>query len=463
MAGGVPTMDCFAMAVRFGLGDPKGSLATWFKSERGMALPAALMVLFMVASIAAALMPSAIAANSQSNRDRGVKRAVAAADGGLQAAVYRINKLKPDALGCVVQGLANQLVIEPLQPDGWCRAQTEDLGDGARYSYRVKAGVNVTLNGQNVLQHKIVSTGTVSGVTRRTQAIVGTAVGSGLFSGKGLISDKDLFMENNVVVTGHAASNGNIHIENNVQICGNATPGPGKQVTIENNADVCGLTDPATQKFVLNPVGPIPAADGNLRIGTLDAWSNKQFSFWDPLTKELQLQNNATLSLTGNVYHFCKLTIKNNSQLIIASRLPTEAPVAIYLDAPENCPGVEDAGSVTLQNNGSILNLNGDPTTLQLYVTGSPTIGTTVEFKNNFDPQVNMALYAPNSYVVLQNNTYIVGAIAAGQVFLQNNSRVVADGRTDGIGNDNTVPLFKLQRWSECTSKPTGSAPDAGC
>jgi hypothetical protein len=423
------------------------------------------MLILVLSTIGTAVLATTISASHQSTRDRSVKRAIAAADSGLQTALYRMNKVEPQDLECVVSGTVSgvtTLAIEPVQADGWCREQTEDLGEGASYSYRVKGGVQVNVNGQNLLQRRIVSAGIVGGVQRRALTVVATQQGSGLFSGKGLISDKDLFMENNVVVTGDTGSNGVIGIKNNVLICGNATPGPGKQVMTQNNSSVCGSTTPATQPFVLNPVGTIPAVDGNFRIGTLDPWSSQGGSTWNPLTKQLTLQNNASLTLTGNAYSFCSLTLKNNSQLIIGARPPGAEPVKIYIQSPESCQATGGNGSVTLQNNASILNINSDPTTFQLYVTGSPTTSTFVDFKNNFTPKVNMAIYAPYSLVTLENNTDLVGAIAAGQVFLQNNSKVTADSRTGGIGSAATSLLYRRQSWVECTTS-SGATPDGGC
>src|SRR6187200_2060147 len=135
------------MEVRAGSGDPRSCLTCW-RSEQGIAYPVAMMMLLIIGSIAFAMTINSVAANNQAGRDRGVKRAVAAADAGVQVATYRMNKLTPGALLCVVRGVANQILTEPLQPDGWCRAQTEELGDGASYSYRVSTGLGILENGQ---------------------------------------------------------------------------------------------------------------------------------------------------------------------------------------------------------------------------------------------------------------------------------------------------------------------------
>ena len=53
------------------------------------------MMLMIVFLLAAAAGTAAISASGQSNHDRGTKLAVAAADAGLDTAIYRLNKLKP--------------------------------------------------------------------------------------------------------------------------------------------------------------------------------------------------------------------------------------------------------------------------------------------------------------------------------------------------------------------------------
>ena len=279
------------------------------------------MLLFIIASLAAALMTSAIAASGQSNRDRGVKRAVAAADAGLEAAIYRINKLTPGSLKCVVLGVAGQLVVEPVQVDGWCREQTENLGDGATYSYRVRAAVQLPVNGQQLSATKIVSTGTVNGVRRRVSTVIGSATGVSLFGDYAVISLDDLPLSNSARIEGNAGSNGDIDLFNSAQICGNATPGPGKEFTAANSAGLCPgfVAQPATEPFVLNPIdqGSTATVNDNSRIGVLDVLSKLLGVGWNLVTRALTLDLGSTLTLTGNVYSFCSLEINHNSELRI--------------------------------------------------------------------------------------------------------------------------------------------------
>jgi hypothetical protein len=425
-----------------------------------------MMLLVIIASVVAAMMATTIGANGQSNRDRSTKRAVAAADAGIQAATYRLNKLTPGNLLCVVKGVANQLLTEPVQSDGWCRAQTEDLGDGASFSYRVRSAIQNVVNGQQLLQRTIVSTGTVNGVSRRVSTVMGSATGVSLFGGYAVISLTDLNLSNSARIEGNVASNGNINLENSAQVCGNATPGPGKQLTATNNSGLCaGFTSaPATQPFVLNPIdlGNTSTVNDNALIGVTDLVSQLLGFVWNLANRTLSLSLGNSLTLRGNVYSFCSLEINNNSELRIAPRSPS-VPLKIYIDAPENCPGVPNAGTVRLRNGGNIINMNSDPTAVQLYVAGSPTIPTTLRYENNFQQALNMVIYAPQSSVTLDNFTHIQGAVAAKTVTLNNNTEIRWDSRVGDIAVDGLKPLLRRQAWKECTVQAAGAAPDAGC
>ena len=49
-----------------------------------------------------------------------------------------------------------------LQADSWCRPQTEDLGDGASYTFQISSPTTATTStGLSVDQRKVVSYGTV--------------------------------------------------------------------------------------------------------------------------------------------------------------------------------------------------------------------------------------------------------------------------------------------------------------
>jgi hypothetical protein len=468
------------MEVRAGSGDPRSSLTTCWRSEQGIAYPSALMMLMIIGSIAFAMTINSVAANNQAGRDRGVKRAVAAADAGVNVASYRMNKLTPSALLCVVRGVASQLLIEPLDIDGWCRTQTEELGDGASYSYRVSAGTGLLQSGQSLIQRKVVSTGCVlpgatshaqclanGGVRRRVSMTIGAPQGQ-LFPGKGVLSKETLTVRNNGYLESDAVSNDDVVINNNAEICGNVTYGPAPDdiFSTGNNAVYnCPGTvaTKALQDFLLNPVDANPARlnNDNLRIGNQDTVTGSVS--WNPVTKVLRVNNNSTLTLTGDTYSFCYLEISNNARLIIASRAAGRPPLRIYVDRPELCLlAGSNRGRVTVENNATIENQTADPSMLQLYVEGSTLTSTSVEIENNAAVDLHLAIYAPNSVFLLENNGEFRGAVAAKKVTIENNADFYWDSRAGSITTGTSL-LYQRQSWTECTVKASGSAPDAGC
>jgi hypothetical protein len=464
-----------------GSGDPRRFLGRRLGDEQGIALPAALMMLMIIASIAFAMSIGAVAANNQATKDRGVKRAVAAADAGVQVAGYRMNKLTPSALLCVVRGVASQLLIEPLQPDGWCREQTESLGDGATYAYRMSAGIGVLQGGQSLLQRKVVATGCVlpgatthaqcmassASVKRRVSVKIGSPSGQ-LFPAKGVLSKETLLVRNNGYLESDAASNDDVVINNNAEICGNVTYGPAPDDIFDTDVNTIfdcpgKVAVKAPAEFLLNPVDANPArlANDNNRIGNLDTKTGTVN--WNPVSKVLKVMNNSTLTLTGDTYSFCYLEVRNNSRLIIASRAPGRPPLKIFIDRPELCPlAGSDKGGVNVSQNAVVENQTADPSQLQIYVEGSALLGTNVEIENNAMVSMHMAVYAPNSVFTLENNGAFHGAIAGKRVTVQNNADFFWDDRAGNITTGTSI-LYQRQAWSECTSKNPGTLPDAGC
>ena len=68
----------------------------------------------------------------------------------------------------------------------------------------------------------------------------------------------------------------------------------------------------------------------------------------------------------------------------------------------------------------------GDPWLAQVYMVGNETIPTSFEFENNEKKDVKMTLYAPNSTFNVWNQGTLVGAVAAKQVTMDNNSEIRA-------------------------------------
>ena len=104
--------------------------------ERGVALPVALAVLFTVAGLATVatrrdrLQQPVIPRQQRQARRAGRERR-------LQAAVYQTNLLQPSSTQCVHKATSNNTHEWGAAGGHWCQPQTEDLGDGATYTFQV--------------------------------------------------------------------------------------------------------------------------------------------------------------------------------------------------------------------------------------------------------------------------------------------------------------------------------------
>jgi hypothetical protein len=442
--------------------------------ERAIALPTAVMMLMIILLLAAAAGTAAIGATNQTNRDGGTKRSVSAADAGLNTAIYRLNKMTPSNLNCVVKGPL-YLLLDPVLGTGWCPVVTsqnaggsaggEELGDGSGFTYQMSAGENKVVGGQYVQERKIVATGTANDVQRRVMAKVTSLTGVSLFGGNALTSLNDISLPVGTTITGGVASNGNIDVSMCPQIVGNAWYGSqNKQFRVNGRETGCPLfiERRLPQDLVLNPVR-LPGSNDNGRINAPvgDPWTLRLLSgsTWDPATRVLDLKGASTLTLSGNNYVFCKLEVENLSQLIIAPRLATQAPLKIFIDSPENCGGTN--GTMRVRNTASINNLNANANAFQIYQLGSPSIATSIRFENAISNLIG-TIYAPQSTVLLQHANAILGAVAARTITLEDTARIQWLDSAN-ITTDDLYPLFKRTGWTECTSQPTGSAPDSGC
>lgn len=176
------------------------------RSEDGFALPVAISILVITGILVMTTITMAKHNTDRADRDRDSVRAAQAADAGVDAALYRLNKALTASQAQGVLGLTVAAVAETACIDvnagqvasvtatgGWCNAAggTEQLDGGveggtgwapAGYSYRVSSGVNIGADPTNASAHlidrRIVSTGLVDGVSKRVLATVRARIGN---------------------------------------------------------------------------------------------------------------------------------------------------------------------------------------------------------------------------------------------------------------------------------------------
>jgi len=438
-------------------------------AERGIALPLALGVLFVVAGLATVAARAAINANHSSFRDSNVKRAIQAANAGIKAASYQLNLLQPLPSECVLRATSGGPLSTAAATGSWCPTQTEDLGGNASYTFQVSQSTPLSYNsnGQVVTERSLVSTGTVNGQSRRVFVRVTAPGGTPLFpKNYAAVSLNSVNFGNSGTITGWLGSNGNITLQNTFKVSGEAHPGTGKTVTLQNQASVTGSKTPATEPFSFSPVNQrsAPTVNNNSRIGTLDPWTSPGDISWNPTTRVLDMSKTSTLTLSGDVYSFCRITMTQSATIKIAARGPLQLPLRIYMDTPENCGGSSGMGSVSLNQSSSFQNLNSSPASFLLAVSGSATKATSVDFGQASAPgtQTVMGIYAPFSTVSMNNSVDYVGAVVAKQVQLSNSVKLTYDPLIQNLSED---PLFVYHRteYLECTNVATTTTPDSGC
>jgi type II secretory pathway pseudopilin PulG len=455
-----------------------------FAREEGFALPAAMAALAIILLIGAVATTSAVTVGATTDKDRDSKRALAAAEAGLESAGYRLNKLNASSASCVTDEAV------PRQSDGTCPTFSEDAGNGTSYTYHVSpplqdgascAGAAVSLfeNGvQTVQQRCVTSMGEVNGVKRRTQARVASYVGAPLWPLPGFVGKRGVSSMNGLdVYGGKVGSNGQISTGNESDSSLVLSPtapdpvvGPNSDVTWERRTQDQG-------PFVLGDVdlGNSPDVNENARIADGSDARSGSVSY-NSLNHELTVAQNANLTLSGGdtgVYHFCSVILGNNATITI----PFGARIKIYLDDPDR-PGSPcrpraqnpDAGDIRIGlGSAKFATVSGEPLDLQIYAWGSnaAAIGpqdpsaSNIDFNN--DDRFVGVIYAPRSRVYFKNVANVTGGIAADFLDFKNAANMTYDADISELGV-RTVLVHYRTAWRECPSVPSDSGNlSSGC
>lgn len=167
------------------------------RSQEGFAVPVVLAVLVIVLGFGGVTVTVATHNVDRSERDRASSRALQAADAGLDAAAYRMDKvllaskienvLSPSTVsallsevGCLHLGVGDSLTAS-LASTGVCTptdseeldpgVSGQSLGSPASFKYYIKLRANVLVSGHSVLERQIISVGEVDGVVQRVSGI----------------------------------------------------------------------------------------------------------------------------------------------------------------------------------------------------------------------------------------------------------------------------------------------------
>jgi type II secretory pathway pseudopilin PulG len=471
------------------------------REQTGIALPAALGVLVIVGVLSSAVFAVSLRLSDTSTASRDAKRALAAADAGLEAAMFRMNEIgfQDEEMCFTTEGISPASGTDPetggAPGAGECAGVVDDLGNGSNYTYYVTPGlqdgdtcagleVNHTdPNGEvTVTQRCVTAIGEVNGERRRIQARVASYIGTQLFPVGGILAINGITVKNTAIVSGVLGSNGQIDLGNNSYVGGgielgtSSSPPPklgsgstlGGPVTYRSEADGA---------FVLAPVdmGNTATVNDNGRITSgQDSGSNVTYTDTAASPRDLSIANNGSLTLGGGTYNFCKVTLGNNAYITIAAG----AKIRFFLDSPDRSgSGCIPSGMTAAQaraagyggmflGQGSNFNNPGHAINFQIYMYGYTDGTHKVEFNNT--SAMNAAIYAPASELVWVNTAGISGGVAASKVEFKNSATFSWAGASAGFSlsdlRTDTVSVYYRMAWAECRQRRTASSdPESGC
>lgn len=471
-----------AMRFRF-LHRLKGRLS----SEAGFAVPTVTLMMVAALGMAGLAVSTSIQGQGGTVRDQRTKSALGIAESGVEQALLRYNRygLVPDAAPCAPVGGSVP------QADGWC-PEVSTTVNGYPVNYRVRPESTLMPSGDIAwTEIEVVSTGSLAGVTRRVDLIATSSAGQDIFAKASVKSEDWIKLEPNTEIHAGSATNGDLILEGTAKQCGTATVGIGKDQTGSGGGyftDInCGTAggDPAQQEIDLPPVNQKDAAtvNNNYRLFTEDQIcckaNLKKAACFDGHNgngapdascgdRELVVGNNASVTLGGTVYSFCKVTLKSNSSLYVAP--PPGKKTTIYFDSPEACGYDEEPVlQIDLSSNSRITPVSGQSESVALLFVGSKEIETKVVLSSNTeldDPVLcsqNFVVYGPYTDVELKSETSFCGAMAAKTVHLKQNSEIWTSSGVANFFLPLVAPHYEPSRFVDCSTAAPIGIPDEGC
>jgi Tfp pilus assembly protein PilX len=480
------------------------------RSEDGVALPVASGMLMVISILAVGFFTVSTQVNDTSVDSRSSKRALAAAEAGLQTAVYRLNLLNQSAAANAANCLTTTWVAPTAGGEctGPTRSQTEQLGNDASYTYYVSPATTagsagcITLSGvaTSSSDRCITSVGTANGVTRRVQTRVVQQPTTTIpdFNSVGLVGKSLVYAWNSVKMSSDVGSNTRVEFQNSIEVNDNdainvdgkvmlLTGGqyvPGNSVTVE------GGTQTVTTPFTL------PTPDFETPEGTNNnaALPNSVFEGGSTSRHLRRFQlgvgsgSPSEYTMPPGTYHFCNVRLGSSVKWKFSHT--GGARTKIYVDSPSRadsvCAGQADpAGTFGADNSVEINKESGErEELLDIYMHGTAHNDTrnryswcadlqspalTGECRSDFmlDNSVNFygGVYAPNSTVQAHNSVKIWGSVAADKIRFYNSIEFNLTGpMIDKPPETGATGAASRRGWGECRPAPAVSTdPESGC
>jgi Tfp pilus assembly protein PilX len=465
------------------------------KSQDGVALPVASGLLLVVSLLVVGFFTVSLRVNDTSVEDRSSKRALAAAEAGLQMAIYRLNQ--NNATAATNTNRCFRTTWEtPNVSTGECLGQNESLGNGAQYTYYVTPATAAASAGCVVLpgvatsttDRCVTSVGTVAGVSRRIQTRIVQRPTIPDFNDIGLVGKSLVYGWNSVNLFTDVGSNLRVELNNSVTVNDTSSTNVDGRVLLltggtysyQNSVTVEGGTQTVTTPFDM----PVPDFEA------IENRANNSLSGtgWTASTRRLSLANSTTKSISPGTYHVCGVHLGNSVKLTFPHT--SNQRTKIYVDSPSrpgsSCSTQSDsgAGAFTADNSVEInLETGQREELLDIYLYGTPSNDIRNPKYSWCDPHTSPILegecksdfmldnsvkfygnvYAPNSTVQAHNSVEITGSVAADKIRFFNSVNFTL---TNDVINRAPDPLSAAERkgWSECQPTPTvASNPESGC
>ncbi|HEV2814413.1 MAG TPA: hypothetical protein VGW10_14250 [Solirubrobacteraceae bacterium] len=443
-------------------------LNRFLRNQSGVALPVVLGSLTVVTGLAAGTFMVTVEGNHASARDRDSKKALGAAEAGLQMASLKLTELNPGVDKCVT--------LSPVDPGtsgaapGECpMTDWQPIGNGARYRYTVAtptSGSCPTVPGftPSGLDRCITSIGEVNGIRRRLQLRFYFRPPFLPWGHAGLVGKNKVDIGLNKTINSPVGTNGQVLLGNNSQIVGDIKiPDTAAPPQFGQHASATlGVTEVPEWQFP-ELDWATPKTDHN------NAYLDAQLDppVWDG--KYLKLNQQQDITLVGGTYYLCGFDAPNGNTI----NVPDGQFVRMYIlgdrgDSSwcnENDP-VD--GRFVIKNDGVVNPLPvTDPKAEQfaLFVYGTDP--------DNHDnpPDVDMnngvafwgTIWAPNSTIQIKNNQTIKGGFTGGTIDMKNNGGFSYDSDIANQALPGTARAENLS-WAECKRDPaTATDPESGC
>lgn len=441
-------------------------LLTLHRRQDGVAIPVVIGALAVTAGLAAGVFAVSLEGQHSSARDRDSKRALAAAEAGLQMAFLKLSEVRPTDSQCVTT--AAVLPGTDGAAPGECPSVSGSLGNGATYSYVIAtptSGTCTTVPGKtpSAKDRCITSIGMVNGVRRRVQAKMLYVPPLKPFQEAGLIARESVVIRRNEVnIVTTVGANGAVTVSHGAQVQGGITVGPNGSVGFSNGG---GATEEPTQRedefeFAGQTIIDALYADAkqnnnNAALLTSGFYSNGGRSF--------SMGNNTGYTIPAGTYSFCSFLMQQGAKL----RVPAGQVVKIFIDSPKR-PGsgcANGTGTYEQQNATEVNREYGaDPAQLDLYVygrDGESTSDASIRLGNA--AWLYAGIYAPDASLSLVNGGNVIGAATVKSAQIENNSDFIWDNRVINKDIPGTSETDSLG-WFECAREPTvATDPESGC